>query len=230
MLDVHLVGDLRGVLGVAPEAHHLRRQGFPTVDQVQVGEVGKGQGTGQLEDLAIQGGGLRRLLPPGVEIHRRQDAAVVVLVPGRHDPDRAGALAQQLQVGTAEKTVQDAVVGAGQLDHQVPVFGQNLADGLHIGRAETDLDVHVQAVFVGLRQGLQLCHQALAGAGEQGLQGAATLQDPRARRFDDLQQGQPGLVVFRQGHGAGEGGGLFLARFDEIQDVLEVLHLMTPLD
>ena len=128
-----------------------------------------------------------------------------------------------------QEALQEALLRTGQFDHQVPVFRQDLADGLQVGRAEADLDGDIQPFLVRLRQGLQRRHPALAGAGEQGLQGTATLQDPRARRFDDLQQGQSRLIVFRQRHGAGEGGGLILAGFGEIQDVLEVLHLTIPL-
>ena len=128
-----------------------------------------------------------------------------------------------MQIHAAQETIQKPGLGAGQLDNQIPALGQNLLNSDKEGDAQTDLDVDSQAFPPGRSQSFQTRRHAVLS-----LERTVLDQKTSSRGLADLQQGQSRLIVFRQGDGAGQRGGLIQTGFGEVKNVLEQFHILSP--
>ncbi|WP_295881594.1 hypothetical protein [uncultured Thiohalocapsa sp.] len=87
-------------------------------------------------------------------VHGHQDATIRAIAARLAEPDRAGALAQQVHVVAAEEAPHQAD-DFGTPDDQIPVVPEHIADDLQQGRADGDLDVHLVAGADGVHQRAQ---------------------------------------------------------------------------
>ena len=205
---------------------------------VEFGPVAVGQGARELQDLRVERGVLRGEVRLDVEevrlvrgrggVDRREDLREgPIPVAGLHEPDRAGAGAEQVHVGRAEE---HALVRLGLLHQQVVPAPQHLPD--HLDVAPTPEDVRGDG------------HAVLTERLGELFEDLGPLPDDERLEFLRVREHQPGVpgevfdhrdqldrgpVLLRQSGGAGKRTVRGVVAIDRDEDVPEPIHRLSSL-
>jgi hypothetical protein len=207
------------------------------VQDVEFGPVALGQRARERQDLRVEGGVLRVDVPFDVEqvrlvrrrcgVNRRKDSREgLIPVAGLHEPDRAGAGAEQVHVGRAEE---DGLVRLGFLHQQVVPAAQDLQDELDVAPTPEDFGGDSQPVLpegpgeplqgLGLVADDQRLQLVRGGHHQAGVPGEV---------FHHIDQRDRGRVLLRQTGSAGGHALRGLPYVDRDEEVPERMHHELP--